>query len=137
MLAHLRDLEVYKEFVKSCESNYFSSSNCTVDKSLHRFRGKCSFKVCIPNKPSKYKIKVYVVANNESLYSIKSKVYLGKRTHGNNSHFPILAQPVLESTDCTSKTNRNITIDNNYTSISLAKELKEWSLKLVGTKNNN
>ena len=73
------------------------------------------------------------MADNESSYYIKSKVYLGKGTHNSNFHLPIPNQAVLELTDCLNKTNRNITTDNYYTSISLAKELKECGLTLVGT----
>ena len=107
-LAPIREL--YEEFVKSCVSNYSPSANCTVDEFLLGFRGRCGFKVYIPNKPAKYGIKVYVLANNESSYCIKSKVYLGKGTHNSNFHLPIPTQAVLELTDCLNKTNRNITI---------------------------
>ena len=128
-LAPIRKL--YKEFVKLCVSNYSPSANCTVDESLLGFRGRCGFKVYIPNKPAKYGIKVYVLADNESSYCIKSKVYLGKGTHNSNSHLPIPTQAVLELTDCLNKTNRSITTDNYYISISLEKELKECGLTVV------
>ena len=64
--------ELYEEFLKSCVSNYSPSANCTVGESLLGFRGRCGFKVNIPNKPAKYGIKVYVLADNESSYCIKS-----------------------------------------------------------------
>lgn len=57
---------IYEELVKSCKSNYSLRSDCTVNKFLLGFRGRCSFKVYITNKKSKYAIKVDVLADNES-----------------------------------------------------------------------
>ena len=54
--------KLYEEFVKSCKSNFSPISNCTVDESHLGFRGRCGFKVYIPNKPAWYGIKVYVLA---------------------------------------------------------------------------
>ena len=77
------------------------------------------------------------MADNESSYCIKSEVYVGKGTYNSSSHLPIPTQAVLELTDCLNKTNRNITTDNYYTSISLAKELKECGVTLIGTMKKN
>jgi len=51
---------IYDKFVVACEVNYTPGTGCTVDESLNGFRGVCSFKQYIPNKPSKYGIKVYM-----------------------------------------------------------------------------
>ena len=60
-LAPIRN--TYDKFVAACEANYTPGTGCTVDESLHGFRGMFSFKQYIPNKPSKYGIKVYVLAD--------------------------------------------------------------------------
>ena len=45
---------MYDKFGAACEANYIPGPGYTVDESLHGFRGKCSFKKYILNKPSKY-----------------------------------------------------------------------------------
>jgi len=46
-LAPIRN--IYDKFVVVCEANYTPGTGCTVDESLHGFRGRCSFKQYIPN----------------------------------------------------------------------------------------
>jgi len=62
-LAPIRN--IYDKFVAACEANYTPGTGCAVDESLHGFRGMCSFMQYIPNKQSKYVIKVYVLADGK------------------------------------------------------------------------
>ena len=132
-LAPIRN--IYDKFVAACEANCTPGTGCTVDESLHRFRGKCSFKQYIPNKPGKYGINVYVLADSKTFYSISSKVYMGAGTHA--PELPVPTQAVLDLVPSVSGTNRNIAIDNYYTSVSLAMKLKSRKLTLVGTLKKN
>jgi len=72
-LAPIRN--IYDKYVTDCEANYTPGTGCTVDESLHGFRGMCSFEQYIPNKPSKYGIKVYVLADSKTFYLVSSKIY--------------------------------------------------------------
>jgi len=72
---------IYDKFVVACEANYTPGTGCTVDESLHGFRGMCSFKQYIRNKPSKYGIKVYVLADSKTFYLVSSKIYTGVGNH--------------------------------------------------------
>ena len=126
---------VYERFVTSCKDNYTPGIDCTVDESLLGFRGRCAFKQYIPNKPSKYGIKVYVLADSLSFYSVSSKIYAGAGT--NHQDYLYLQQAVLDLITPISGTNKNITTVNYYTSISLANELKSSQLTLVGTMKKN
>jgi hypothetical protein len=126
---------IYGKFVTACEANYTPGTGCTVDESLLAFRGRCSFKQYIPNKPSKYGIKIYVLADSKTFYSVSSRIYIGAGTHAPGLQVP--TQAVLDLVPTISGTNRNITTDNYYTSIPLAKELKSRNLTLVGTMKKN
>jgi hypothetical protein len=81
---------IYDKFVVACEANYIPGTGCTVNESLHGFRGMCSFRQYIPNKPSKYGIKVNVLADSKTFYLVSSKIYTGAGTHA-----PGLSQPKL------------------------------------------
>jgi len=95
----------------------------------------CSFKQYIPIKPSKYGIKVYVLADSKTFYLVSSKIYTGAGTHAPG--LPVPTQAVLGLVSLVSGTGRNITTDNYYTSNPLAKELKSRKLTLVGTMKKN
>jgi len=66
---------IHDKFVAACEANYTPGIGCTVDESLHGFREMCCFKQYVPNKPSKYGIKLYVLAGSKTFYSVSSKIY--------------------------------------------------------------
>jgi len=123
----------HDKFVVACEANY-TPPGCTVDESVHGFRGMCSFKLYIPNKPSKYGIKVYVLADSKT-YLVSSKIYTGAGTHAPG--LPVPTQVVLHLVSSVSGTSRNITTDNYYTSIPLAKELKSRKFTMVGAMKKN
>ena len=88
-----------------------------------------------PNKPSKYGIKVYVLADSKTFYLVSSKIYTGAGTHAPG--LPVPTQAVLDLVPSVSGTSRNITTDNYYTSIPLAMELKSRKLTLVVTMKKN
>jgi hypothetical protein len=119
-LAPIRN--IYDKFVVACEANYTPGTGCTVDESLHGFRGRCSFKQYIPNKLSKYGIKVYVLADSKTFFLVSSKFSTGGGTHAPG--LPVTTQAVLDLVPSVSGTSRNINTDNYYTSIPLAIELK-------------
>ncbi|XP_014487368.1 PREDICTED: piggyBac transposable element-derived protein 3-like, partial [Dinoponera quadriceps] len=86
----------------------------------------------MPNKPDKFGIKFWLASDVRSKYLVNGFPYLGKdETRGLNiplSEFVVtkLAEPYL---GC----GRNITTDNFFTSISLAKKLLANKTTLVGT----
>jgi len=126
---------IYDKFVVACEANYTPETGCTIDESLNGFRGMCTFKQYIPNKPSKYGIKVYVMADSKTFYLVSSKIYTGAGTHAPG--LPVPNQAVLDLVPSVSGTSRNITTDNFYTSVPLAMSLKSRKLTLVGTTKKN
>jgi hypothetical protein len=50
--------DIWEEFIAICRSSYTPSSYMTLDEQLLAFRGRCGFRMFIPNKPAKYGIKL-------------------------------------------------------------------------------
>lgn len=129
--------DIWELFVHNCMMNYKPSSYVTIDEQLIGFRGKCPFRMYIPSKPNKYGIKLVMMCDNSTKYMVNALPYLGKGTVPTK-------QPVADFfveklvAPTVSGSNRNVTIDNWFTSIPLAKRLyNESKLTMVGTIKKN
>ncbi|UYV65334.1 hypothetical protein LAZ67_3003981 [Cordylochernes scorpioides] len=54
----------------------------TVDENIIPFKGRCSFKQYLPNKPAKYVIKTYVLCCSRKSYVVNLEIYAGKQPEG-------------------------------------------------------
>eukprot|EP00102_Acyrthosiphon_pisum_P018217 XP_008189893.1 PREDICTED: piggyBac transposable element-derived protein 4-like [Acyrthosiphon pisum] len=121
-----------------CKTAYFMSEYTCIDEKLQAFRGKCSFRQYIPSKPAKYGIKIFALCDNLNFYTGNLEIYAGtqpdgpfKVDNGAASVVKRLIQPI-------SKTGRNVTTDNWFTSVELANDLqKTHKLSLLGTLRKN
>lgn len=55
----------------------------TVDEQLLGIRGRCPFRRYIPNKPSKYGLKLHMICDSSSKYMFGAIPYIGKGTETN------------------------------------------------------
>ncbi|XP_045489690.1 piggyBac transposable element-derived protein 4-like [Pieris rapae] len=133
--AHIR--EVWQNMIDNFQKWYTPGSYITIDEQLVGFRGRCPFRMYIPNKPNKYGIKLVMAADVHSKYVINAIPYLGKGTDPQKQ--PLATFFVKNITSSLHGTNRNITMDNWFTSVSLADELLQspYNLTLVGTLRSN
>lgn len=69
---------VFERFVQSCSANYTPGEYVTIDEMLEAFRGRCSFRQYIANKPAKYGIKIYALVDSRTFYSHNLEIYAGK-----------------------------------------------------------
>lgn len=117
---HVR--KIWEIFINQCRLAYVPGTNLTVDEQLLGFRGRCPFRFrYIPNKPNKYGIKCPMICDSSTKYMVDAIPYLGKSTKTNG--LPLGEFYVKELTKSVHRANRNITRDNWFTSISLAKNL--------------
>lgn len=126
---------LWEKFVENCRKNYTPSEYVTVDEQLLSFRGRCPFKMYIPNKPDKYGIKIVMLCDAKTFYMLNAIPYIGKEER--TSNLPIPTQYVLKLTEPIQDTNRNVTMDNWFTSVPLAVELLKHGLTMVGTLRKN
>lgn len=130
-ITHVREIA---QFVSNCKSAYTISEYATIDEKLEAFRGRCGFRQYIKKKPAKYGIKIFMLCDSRTFYTSNMEIYAGSQPEGpyavNNSAKDVverIVQPI-------SGTNRNVTLDNWFTSIPLAIDLlKNHKLTMVGT----
>ncbi|XP_030754381.1 piggyBac transposable element-derived protein 4-like [Sitophilus oryzae] len=105
---------------------------------LPAFRGRYPFRQYMPNKPSKYGLKIFAMADSKTFYVSNMEVYLGKQPAGPFalSYSPDLVVKRL-ITPITGS-GRNVTMDNWFTSLPLALDLvQDHNLTVLGTVRKN
>lgn len=129
--------EIWDELIEHCKDLYKPGSYVTIDEQLLGFRGRCPFRMYIPNKPSKYGLKIVMVCDVSTKYMINATPYLGKSTQSNG--MPLGEYFVKTLTEPIYRSNRNITMDNWFTSIKIADDLLKspYNLTIVGTIRSN
>lgn len=135
-------VELFDEFVENSKKNFISGPNLTINEMLVPFRGRCGFRMYLPNKPAKYGIKVQIMADSKTHYMVNAEVYTGstgeKNRRGKTKNELVHAtQVVLWLVEPIIKTRGNIKVDNWYTSTELVNELLKRELTCVGTMKKN
>lgn len=69
---------------KQCSKYYKPYQNLTVYEGICPFRGRISLRVYMKNKPQKYGMKLYILSDPETGYTLNFEIYSGKE-HQDNS----------------------------------------------------
>ncbi|KAG7175502.1 PiggyBac transposable element-derived protein 4-like 3 [Homarus americanus] len=127
--------KVFDEFIDNCTRLYVPRENLTVDEQLLGFRGRCPFRMYIPNKPAKYGIKLVLICDSSTRYMLGGIPYLGKQgTKQPRSGINLGHYYTKELTRPYHGSNRNVTTDNWFTSVPLIADLmNNCRMTLVGT----
>lgn len=100
------------------------------------FRGKCPFRVYIGSKPDKYGLKIITMCDARTYYMVDAIPYVGKENR--DSFEPLATYYVKSLIQSVSGLNRNITMDNWFSSVPLADLLlKDQKLTMVETMRAN
>lgn len=133
-LAAIRD--VWDCFIKNCKAYYSPHEYLTIDEQLVGFRGKCPFKVYIPQKPDKYGMKIVMINDAKTFYMINAEPYIGAVSKNKDESVP--EYYVRKLSEPVHGTNRNVTMDNWFTSIPTANRmLQSHKLTILGTVRKN
>ena len=116
---------------RNLEKAYKTYECITIDEQLFPFRGHTKFTQYIPSKPSKYGIKVFWACDASNAYSLQGQIYTGKPTDGPRQA-NVNEQTVLNLVSLYKSSGRNVTTDNFFTIMELAKVMT-----LVGTVRKN
>ena len=119
-------------------SNYTPDWTLTIDEQLFPMKSRCPFIVFMPNKPDKFGIKFWVLAEVESKYVYNLLPYLGAFEKEQRNGRPLAEDVAMRLTECIhDKGGYNVTTDNFFTSVHVAKLLTQKKISIVGTLRNN
>ena len=108
---HIR--EPMEALVSNCIKNYRPDWSLTVDEQLFPMKSRCPFIVFLPNKPVKFDMKFWILAEVSSKYVCNILPYLGALEKEQRNGRPLSEDVVMR---LTSNLNRNggynITTDN-------------------------
>ena len=99
----------------------------TVDEELVTFRGRCPFKQYIPSKPGRYGLKFWILSDSKSSYVYNMETYIGKIPNAGRE-FTLGEKVVLDLLEGIDAAGCNVTCDNFFTSLLLARKLLEKML---------
>lgn len=135
-LAPIRDL--FDAFVHKCGTAYTPFENVTIDEKLEAFRGRCGFRQYMPNKPNKYGIKIFALADSKTFYAMNLEVYVGKQPDGPYAVDNSASAVVQRMCKSIKGSGRNVTCDNWFSGIDLVKcLLQDYGLTFLGTIRKN
>lgn len=121
---------VFQKLIDNFQRYYSPGVNVTVDEMIIPFRGKCKFRIYLPNKPAKYGIKVQCLTDTRNNYVYNAYIYTGKGSDGHTlsieeKKFGIRTQSVIRLYKGLENSHRNVKGDNWFSSLQLVDELKK------------
>lgn len=129
------------EHIKPLTKLFYTTSNkVAVDESTISFKGKVSFRVYNPQKPTKFGLKIFVLSDCANGYIYDFMPYFGKQEVIPGSQLlkttqivKSLCQSVILKDPTLPTTGLHVYTDRYYTSPELAKELLSQNTFLTGT----
>ena len=100
-------------------------------------KSRCSFVTFMPNKPDKYGVKFWVLADVETKYVSNIDVYHGAQEKELRFGAPLAEFMVVNLCKHIKGKGYNMTCDNFFTSLPVAEKLARDKLSIVGTMQKN
>ena len=113
------------------ESEYHIHQECTIDNAMIPFKGRLAFKHYMKAKPTKWGIKVFVLADATNGYIRTFQIYTGKSLEG------LCTKVALDLMSGLEGSGLHLYTDNYYTSPSLYLHLYNRGIKACGTARPN
>ena len=131
--------ELWDDFIGRCKANYWPSMEIGLDEAIKKFKGRCSFKQYIKNKPVRWGIKIFCVCCSATGYLWNAAFYLGRTEESTSKQQETSAtmKAVLKILEPLSFKNHIVHMDNYYTSIPLLNTLIKMGIRACGTIRTN
>ena len=114
------------------ESEYNVHEQLSVDEAMIPFKGRLGFKQYMKDKPTKWGIKVFVLADAKNGYVYRMQIYTGKNANL-DSDVGLCSRVVLELVEGLEHSSPSIFMDNYYTSPWLFLKLYDSGVNACGT----
>ena len=119
-------------FIQNCNIQFSLGAYTTVDEQLVPFRGQCPFTQYVPSKPVKYGIKIFCVCDASLPYAFNAKIFVGRQP-GSSPEKNLSHNVAVNLTAPLLGLGRNVSMDNFFTSVPVARTLLQHQLTVVGT----
>ena len=114
-------------------SEYHVHEELAVDEAMIPFKGRLSFKQYMKDKPTKWGIKVFVLADSRNGYVKRIQIYTGKNSDLSKSEIGLASTVVLELLKGLEQTHPKVYMDNFYISPVLFVKLWTKGVNACGT----
>ncbi len=118
-------------------SEYNPHEELSIDEAMIPFKGRLSIKQYMKDKPTKWGIKVFVLADARNGYTVRLQVYTGKNSQLANSDSGLCSRVVLELLSGLESKSPKVYMDNYYTSPELFLDLYKKGVNACGTARHN
>ena len=118
---------VWNRFIENSVACYKPGVFLTVDEQLFPSKARCSFTQFMASKPDKYGQKYWLTVDKDSKYVANSFPYVGK-DESRSTDERVSDHVVMKLAEPYLKKEWNITTDNYFTSVKLAKLLKSKNI---------
>ena len=120
------------EFMRrKCLKLFQPFQNVCIDERMVRNKGRYSFRQYIRDKPTKWGMKLWVLADSSTGYTYDFDVYLGKSTA--TSGFGLAYDVVMNLVKSIVNQGYHLFFDNFYTSVQLMRDLVGKGIRACGT----
>lgn len=125
----------HDSFLHNCKATYTPHVNVAIDETMIAFRGRVSFRQYIKNKPVKYGIKSYTLAESDTGYISDMTIYTGSTTfyEPEYENFKKTEGVVLTLMHPILNQGYRLFVDNYYTSVELFQYLDSKQTQACGT----
>ena len=124
-----------KSMLTRFRRRYYPGCELAVDETMVGFRGRFAAKQYMPNKPTKWGIKCFALADSANGYVLNVLVYTGRDTleDAGNESLPQPARVVLHLAEAYLGCGHHMFTDRYYTSLPLAQTLHSLQTGFTGT----
>ena len=118
-------------------SQYNTHEELSVDEAMIPFKGRLSIKQYMKDKPTKWGIKVFVLADERNGYTVRLQIYAGKNSNLATNDSGLCSCVVLELLNGLENNCPKVYMDNYYTSPELFLALYKKEVNACGTTRQN
>ena len=127
-------IDKIKMLLARFQSCYYPGCEFALDETMVGFRGRFFWKQYIQNKPTKWGIKCFTLADSSNGYVLNILVYTGRNTleEAENSQLPQPARVVMHLAEPYLHCGHHLFTDRYYSSLSLAQSLHAAETDFTG-----